>query len=287
MTLGDMTDAKVAGRYHLVKQLGSGGAAHVYLARDFTLGRDVAIKMLRAEFKDARIAVRFLREIAFLTALDHPGILPLYDSGEENGVPYLVTAYVDGPTLRTRLVKQTVLPLDEALRIARDLAAALDYAHVHHIIHRDIKPENVLFDGDRTVLADFGIARALHTAVQERLTDSQVVIGTPAYMSPEQSEGGSSVDGRTDVYSLAVVVYEMLAGRVPFGGPTPQAIHVRKVRDRMPRLRTVRAETPAHLEAAIMRALAVDPSKRFGTAGEFVGAMTEPPTKAHHWRWWR
>ena len=285
--MGDLTDGIVAGRYLVVKQLGSGGAAHVYLARDLTLERDVAIKILRAEFKGARIADRFLREIAFLTALDHPGILPLYDSGEAGGVPYLVTAYVDGPTLRARLMEQTVLPLHDVLRITRDLAAALDYAHVHHIIHRDIKPENILFDRDRPVLADFGIGRALHAAVQERLTDSQVVIGTPAYMSPEQSEGGSPVDGRTDVYSLAVVAYEMLAGCVPFGGPTPQAIHTRKVRDRVPPLRTVRAETPAHLEAAIMRALAVDPAKRFETAGDFVEAMIQPPTTDRRWRWWR
>ena len=243
--------------------------------------------MLRAEFRGAAIAERFLREIAFLTALDHPGILPVYDSGEEEGVPYFVTAYVDGPSLRDRLMRETVLPLAEVMRILQDLAGMLDYAHAHAIIHRDIKPENILFDGGRTVLADFGIGRALNTAVQERLTDSQVVIGTPEYMSPEQSVGGEAVDRRADVYSLAVVAYEMLAGCVPFSGPSPQAIHMRKVRDPMPRLRTVRSDTPVELEAAIRRALAVEPANRFETAGEFVAATTAPSATRRRWHWGR
>jgi serine/threonine-protein kinase len=277
----------IAGRYAILEPLGAGGSAHVYLAHDAVARRDVAIKILRSEFAGARSAQRFLREIALLTALDHPGILPLYDYGEFDGVPYFVTTYASGGSLRARLIETPFLPLDDALRILNDVAAALDYAHGHHVIHRDIKPENIVFDAERALLADFGIARALDAAVAERLTDSQVGIGTPAYMSPEQCVGGASVDAATDIYALGVVAYEMLTGCVPFSGPTPQVIYARKTLDPVPSIRTVRASIPPHVEDAITRALAAHPDGRFASAGDFVRALERVWPAGRGWRWWR
>ena len=239
---------QLAGRYDVLKQLGAGGSAYVFLARDTRHKRDVAVKILKAEVSDAIGAERFLREIDTLASLEHPGILPLYDSGMLDDVPFFVTPYIRGLSLRDRLAAETSLPIDDTLRIIREVAEALDYAHSKGVIHRDIKPENVLLHADHALLADFGIARAIDTAAGKNLTDSQLVIGTPAYMSPEQSTGGQHVDACTDVYSLGVLAYEMLAGAVPFTGPTPGAIHARKLFDPVPSLHTVRSTIAPGME---------------------------------------
>ena len=213
----------LADRYSLDRELGAGGMATVYLAHDLKHDRKVAIKVLRPELVHALGPERFLREIATTANLHHPHILPLYDSGrtaEPSGaLLYYVMPFVEGESLRDRLKREKQLPLDDALRIAREVADALSYAHGHGVIHRDIKPENILLESGHALVADFGIARAVSTAGADRLTDTGLALGTPAYMSPEQAAGDRDVDGRTDLYSLGCVLYEMLAGQPPFSGP--------------------------------------------------------------------
>jgi serine/threonine-protein kinase len=268
--------SQIAGRYDVSKQLGAGGSAFVFLARDTRYNRDVAIKILRPEIAGAIGAERFLREINILASLQHPNILPLYDSGMADSLPFFVTPYVSGKSLRDRLTAETSLPVDDASRIVREVAEALDYAHSHGIVHRDIKPENVLLHGEHACLGDFGIARAIDVAAGQELTDSQLAIGTPAYMSPEQGTGGDKVGAATDVYSLGILAYEMLTGGVPFTGPTPWAIQARKLLDPVPSLRTVRSTIGRGVEAAVKRALAVTPADRWPSAGAFARALTAP-----------
>lgn len=270
---GLIAGTRLAGRYDVLKQIGAGGSAYVFLARDTRYKRDVAVKILRGEIAGAIGAERFLREIDTLASLQHPGILPLYDSGLVEDVPFFVTPYLSGSSLRERLSVEQFLPVEDALRILRELAEALDYAHSRGIVHRDIKPENVLLYAGHAILADFGIARAIDAAVGSNLTDAQLAIGTPAYMSPEQSTGGQHVDACTDVYSLGILAYEMLAGTVPFSGPTQGAIQARKLFDPVPPLHTVRSTIPPGMEAAITRALAVIPADRFPSAGAFAREM--------------
>jgi serine/threonine-protein kinase len=218
-------------------------------------------------------AERFLREIETAARLNHPNILPLHDSGEADGFAYYVMPYVEGESLRDRLDRETQLPLDEAMQIAREVADALAYAHSHDVVHRDIKPENILMGAGHAVVSDFGIARAISAAGGEKLTETGLAVGTPAYMSPEQLAGGEHLDGRTDVYSLGCVLYEMLAGEPPFTGPTAQAIQARKLTDPVPRLRTVRETVPDALDHAIRVALARNPADRFATAHQFAEAL--------------
>src|SRR5712691_9101040 len=220
--------AALADRYALERELGRGGMATVYLARDLRHGRPVAIKVLRPEIAATLGPERFLREIDTAARLTHPHILPLHDSGEAAGFLFYVMPYVEGESLRDRLSREKQLPLGDALQIAREVADALSYAHSHDVVHRDIKPENILFEAGHAVVTDFGIARAITAAGGETLTGTGIAVGTPAYMSPEQLAGGEHVDGRTDVYSLGCVLYEMLAGEPPFTGPTAQAIQARK-----------------------------------------------------------
>src|SRR6059058_1599072 len=222
--------AALASRYRLERPLGQGGMATVHLAQDLRHRRRVAVKVVRPEFATGLGVERFLREIEIAATLNHPHILAVHDSGEAAGILYYVMPYVEGKSLRDRLRRDMRLPLEEALQIAREVADALGYAHQGGVIHRDIKPENILFQAGHAVVADFGIARAITTAAGTRgaaLTQPGVVIGTPDYMSPEQAAGEPELDGRCDQYALACVLYEMLAGRPPFTGPTVESVLLR------------------------------------------------------------
>src|SRR3990170_3607869 len=266
--------AALPGRYAIECELGSGGMATVYLAQDLKHGRKVAIKVLRPELAAALGTERFVREIEIAAKLTHPHILPLFDSGEADGFLYYVMPYVEGESLRDRLNRQSRLPVQEAIRLTDQVASALAHAHERSVVHRDIKPENILLAGDQAIVADFGIARAVEAAGGERLTGTGLAIGTPAYMSPEQAFGSHAVDGRTDVYALGCVVYEMVCGRAPFEGPTPQALLARHAADSVPRLRARDPDIPLFVERAVERALAKDPGDRFPTAGAFAEALT-------------
>jgi len=265
----------LADRYQIDRELGRGGMAHVFLAQDLKHHRPVAIKVLRPELAQALGPERFLREIEIAARLTHPHILPLHDSGDAGGFLFYIMPYVEGESLRDRLNREQQLPVDEAVRIAQQVASALAYAHSHDVVHRDIKPENILLAGDDVVVADFGIARAITTAGGEQLTSTGIAVGTPAYMSPEQGAGEAQLDGRSDVYSLGCVLYEMLAGAPPFVGPTAQAIQARRMTDPVPPLRTVRETVPEPVERAIVKALAKVPADRFATPTQFAGALRQ------------
>jgi serine/threonine-protein kinase len=276
--------AALADRYRMERELGRGGMATVYLAEDLKHHRKVAIKVLRPELAAALGPERFLREITTTANLRHPHILPLYDSGRTGGradgrtddLLFYVMPYVDGESLRDRLTREKQLPIDEALRLTREVADALDYAHGQGVIHRDIKPENILLERGHAVVADFGIARAVSTAGGDKLTQTGMAVGTPVYMSPEQSVGESDLDGRSDLYALGCVLYEMLAGEPPYTGGTAQAIIAKRFREPVPRISTLRETVPPAVEAALTRVLAKSPSDRFATAEEFAAALTAP-----------
>jgi serine/threonine protein kinase len=265
-------------RYAIERELGRGGMATVYLARDLRHGRLVALKALRPELSAVVGRERFARETAIAAGLNHPHILALFDSGSLTAggaepVLYYTMPYVEGRSLRERLREEPQLSVDEAVTIARQVAEALDHAHRQGIVHRDIKPENVLLAGEHALVADFGIARALSLAGGERLTETGLSVGTPAYMSPEQAAADGRLDGRSDLYSLGCMLYEMLAGQPPFTGSTSQAILARHAVDPVPSLRTVRPTVPHALEQAVTRVLAKVPADRFATAGAFSAAL--------------
>src|SRR6266513_5405986 len=266
----------LADRYALERELGRGGMAVVFLARDLRHDRPVAIKVLRHEIAAALGAERFLREIQIAAKLHHPHILPLYDSGAAGDLLYYVMPYVEGESLRQRLDRETQLPLEDALAITRQVAGALAYAHSHDVVHRDIKPENILLESGEAVVADFGIARAITAAGGDNLTQTGFAIGSPLYMSPEQGSAGGALDGRSDVYSLACVLYEMLAGHPPFMGGNAQAILARHAVDPVPPLRTARATVSGAVEQVLRRALAKVPADRYATALEFAVALGGP-----------
>jgi serine/threonine-protein kinase len=259
-------------RYVIKQELGAGGMATVYLADDVRHGRQVALKLLKPELGAVLGGERFLREIHIAAGLSHPHILPLHDSGEVEGLFFYVMPYVPGESLRQKLDRQTQLSIEEAVELARQVASALDYAHRQGVIHRDIKPENILLQEGQAVVADFGIARALRKAGGERLTETGLSLGTPAYMSPEQASGTQELDARTDIYALGCVLYEMLVGDPPFTGPTGQAVIARQLVDPVPSIRTIRPTVPDELERAIEKALAKVPADRYETAGAFVEA---------------
>jgi serine/threonine-protein kinase len=246
--------------------------ATVFLARDQKHNRNVALKVMHPDLARALGSERFLREIGILAQLTHPHILPLHDSGEADGVLYFVMPYVEGDTLRDRLSRERQLAVRDALEIACQVASALDHAHRNGILHRDIKPENILLEDGHAVVSDFGIARAIG-ASEKGLTSTGMMLGTPAYMSPEQVVGESEIDGRSDVYSLACVLYEMLAGEPPFTGSTAQAVITKRVLTPPPRIRRVRPSVPKPVEQALLRALAPVPSDRYPTAGDFRAAL--------------
>jgi len=267
----------LADRYAVERELGRGGMATVFLAQDLKHHRSVAIKVLHAELTAALGPERFLREIEIAARLQHPHILPLYDSGAATGFLYYVMPYVEGESLRDRLTRVKQLPQDDVLRIATEVAGALAYAHSHGVVHRDIKPENILLSGGTAVVADFGIAHAVTAAGDGRhLTQTGTIIGTPAYMSPEQATGSAEIDGRSDQYSLACVVYEMLVGEPPFTGPTAQAVIARHSLDMVSPPSIVRDTIPDATEDAILRALSKTPADRFPTAVLFAEALNAP-----------
>jgi DNA-binding SARP family transcriptional activator len=265
-------------RYPIVSELGHGGMATVYLARDLKHDRMVALKVLRGDLASSTDAKRFLREISIAAKLHHPHILQLFDSGMlerpgEPACPFYVMPYVRGASLKERLLQEPQLPLALALRLAREIADALGYAHGHGIIHRDIKPGNILLESEHALVADFGIARALDVAAGEKLSQTGMALGSPAYMSPEQAASSTELDARSDIYSLGCVLYEMLAGEPPFTGRTTQVILARHASDPVPALRTVCPTVPPAIEGAIMRALAKSPAQRFSTPAEFANLL--------------
>jgi serine/threonine-protein kinase len=265
--------AHLADRYRLRGEVARGGMARVYRADDLVRGGEVAIKVVRPELAAALGHGRFLKEIRILARLHHPNILPLLDSREGSGSLYYVSRYIPGSSLQRRLATEGTLPLEEVVRIGRDVAAALDYAHSSEVIHRDVKPGNILLDDDRALVCDFGIARAVELAGGDRLASSSgFAVGTPAYMSPEQATGGT-IDYRCDVYGLGCVLYEMLTGEPPFTGPTAQAVLARSLSGEIRSVRMVRPEMPAAGEAAIRSALASEPDRRPGTAAELVEGL--------------
>ena len=265
--------AALADRYAIEREIGQGGMATVYLARDVKHDREVALKVLRPELAAVLGAERFLNEIRITARLDHPHILTLIDSGAVEGALYYVVPYVRGGSLRDRLTAQGQLRLDDALRLTTQIASALDYAHRQGVIHRDIKPENILFQEDMAMLADFGIALALRQAGGQRLTETGLSLGTPQYMSPEQATGDKTLDARSDVYSLAAVLYEMLAGDPPITGSTVQAVIAKLLTERPTRLRVLRDTVPAGVEDAVAQALAKVPADRYDSAGAFASAI--------------
>jgi len=267
----------LAPRYLVRRELGTGGMAVVFLAEDSRHGRSVAVKVLRAALAAALGPERFLREIRIAAGLRHPHIVPLFDSGEADGLLYYVMPYVEGESLRDRLRRERQLPVDEALGIAREVADALAHAHERDLIHRDIKPENILLEGGHALVADFGIARAVGSAATQLRTATGLAIGTPAYMSPEQAMGDAAIDARSDVYALGCVLYEMLVGEPPYTGPTPQVIIARRLSDPVRPLRTVREAVPDQLERAVIRALARVPADRFRTVAAFRDALVNSP----------
>lgn len=262
--------AALADRYAVQSEIGRGSMATVYLARDLRFDRAVAIKALRPELARECDVRHFQREIGWTARLNHPHIVHVLDAGDAGGLLYYVMPYMEGGTLRQRLTRERRLARTEAIAVARTIAPALDCAHRHGLVHRDVKPENILFAEGQPSLADFGIARALDRVSSETWSSIGIIRGTAEYMSPEQIRAAERLDARTDVYALACVLYEMLAGSPPFTGGTPLAIMRRHLHDEPPRLRGVRPPVPGTLQRAIARALAKDPARRPDSAAAFA-----------------
>jgi serine/threonine-protein kinase len=275
-------EASVGDRYSIERELGAGGMATVYLAEDLKHHRKVAIKVLRPELGAVIGVERFVREIQTAATLQHPHILGLIDSGEVDGTAYYVMPFVEGESLRDRLTREKQLPVADAVRIATEVAGALDYAHRHGVIHRDIKPENILLHDGAALVADFGIALAVSNTTANRMTETGMSLGTPHYMSPEQAMGEREITGRSDIYSLGAMTYETLVGEPPFSGPTAQAIVARLLTTEPAPISETRKRVPEHVEDAVLTALQKLPADRFATAAEFADALagripTAPP----------
>ncbi|MGH7535114.1 MAG: serine/threonine-protein kinase [Gemmatimonadales bacterium] len=270
----------IGDRYALERELGHGGMATVYLARDLRQQQPVAVKVMLPGLATSLDSERFLREMGIAAALAHPLIVPLYDSGKAGGVPYYVMPYVEGESLYQRLQRERRLSLDDALRITRDVAAALGYAHSHGVLHRDVKPENVLLAGEQALVADFGLARAIGEADYKRLTETGVIVGTVYYMSPEQLREDRNLDQRTDIYSLGCIAYEMLTGEPPYTGPTLTHLINRIVKAPVPSVQRLNPAVPPAVDHAIGRALAKSPAERFATMEEFTAALPQGNTSS-------
>ncbi len=263
----------LAGRYRVERELGRGGMATVFFAEDLRYHRPVAVKVLLPELASAVGSERFLREIRIAAGLRHPHILPVLDAGEVEGLPFYVMPFVEGESLKDKLLREKQLPIPETIQIGREVADALNYAHERGVVHRDIKPANILLDSGHAVVADFGIALATQHPDSHRLTATGVSPGSPHYMSPEQAAGEGELDGRSDIYSLGCVLYEALVGDPPFMARMPQAILARKLAEPPPGVRTARETVPPALEQVITRSLARSPADRFRTARELGGAL--------------
>ena len=267
--------AALSSRYVVEREIGRGGMATVFLARDLRHESLVAIKVLHPDLTPLVANERFAREIRITAGLQHPGVLPVLDSGDADGVPYYTMPYVEGESLDKRLERERQLPIAEAMKIAREVASALAYAHAKGFIHRDVKPANILLSHGHAIVADFGIARAIDAAGGDQITESGLAVGTAMYMSPEQGAAGTVLDGRSDIYAVGCVLYEMLAGTPPFVGPTPQSVMARHAIDPPPSLRTVRNTVGPEIEAVVVKALAKVPADRFANAAEFADALDE------------
>jgi len=273
--LAERVGQTLAGRYALERELGRGGMATVYLGRDLRHDRRVAVKILRPDLALALGPDRFLGEIAIAARLNHPHIVPLHDSGNAEGLLYYVMPYVEGEALRERLARGGALPLDEVVRLAGEVADALDYAHAQGVIHRDIKPGNILIEAGRALVTDFGLAKALDRrgASDSSSSSASLALGTPLYMSPEQIVASRQVDGRLDQYGLACVLYEALASTPPFTGATAQAIAARHLYDTAPSVLYARPNLPKALDLALSRALSKEPEQRFPSVTAFADAL--------------
>jgi len=296
MNLADLKvelQAALADRYRLERQLGKGGMATVFLAHELAHDRPVALKVLHPGLAETVGADRFKREIRVAGSLDHPNVLRVLDSGEVNVFLWYTMPWVQGETLHDLLQREHPLPVSRALAIARGVGAALAYAHAQGVVHRDIKPDNILLEGDQVTVADFGVAQAV-SEVHQKLTATGMIVGTPAYMSPEQASGEEEIDGRTDQYALASILYEMVSGDAPFKGPTPTATLMRRFAGPPRPLRPV-IDVPEAVERAILRALEKEPEARYATVGDFLDALegkvvpppaTPPPAPPSERRGW-
>ena len=278
--LREQIQASLGEAYAVERELGGGGMSRVFVAREVALGRRVVVKTLPEELAAGVSVDRFNREIQLAASLLHPHVVPLLSAGHVNGLPYYTTPFVDGESLRARLDREHTLPVAEAIQLGREVALALDYAHRRGIVHRDIKPENILLHDGHALVTDFGIARAIsQSATVPALTAMGVAIGTPAYMSPEQCAGEQELDGRSDVYALGAVLYEMLTGEPPFGGGPPRAVITRHFVESPPHVRVRRPETPESVDTAIVRAMAKAPDERFTSAGAMARSLGD--ARAH------
>src|SRR6478672_12519336 len=250
--------------------------ATVYLAEDLRHDRRVALKVLHSELSSALGPDRFLREIKLAARLNHPHIVPLYDSGEAAGFLFYVMPVVEGESLRDRLLRDGQIPVDEALQLTRGIASALDYAHRQNIVHRDIKPENVMLQEGEAMVMDFGIAKAVSVAASDTLTQTGMMVGTPAYVSPEQAAGEGEIDGRSDQYSLACMLFEVLTGKKAFTGSSAQAVLTKRFTDPVPHLRKVDPNVPDEIDEAVSKAMSKEPAERYETSGEFAKALVWP-----------
>src|SRR5438270_730786 len=273
MQIVEQLGSALRDRYRIDRAIGSGGMATVYLAQDLRHERFVALKVLNPELGAVLGGERFLAEIRVTAHLQHPNLLPLFDSGEANGLLYYVMPFVEGESLRSRLSRERQLPLAEAIHIATSIAGALEYAHTRGVVHRDLKPENILIQAGEPLVTDFGIALAVSNAGGARVTQTGISLGTPHYMSPEQATGDRGIDRRSDVYSLGAVLYEMLVGDPPHTGSTAQAIIAKVITDKPRSVRTFRDSVPEYVSDAVDVALAKLPADRFATAGEFAQAL--------------
>ncbi len=267
--------AHLAGSYILERELGSGAMATVYLAHDRTRDRRVALKILRPDVALSIGSERFLQEIRFASKLSHPHILPLYDSGQDDGFLFYVMPNVEGHSLRDRLAGESTLRVEEAVRIAQQVADALDHAHRHGVVHRDVKPENIMLQDGHALVADFGIGKATSSSDGAIVTNAGITVGTPAYMSPEQA-AGDVVDGRSDIYSLGCVLYELLVGEQPFTASNPRAVIAKRFVETPADVSTLRSGVSRAIGQAVNRALQLDPAERHPTAAAFAAALREP-----------